>query len=48
MQTAVGISSNEHHREDAALCGRLKTSYNTAQVEEDGLCLLESRLQSGN
>jgi hypothetical protein len=32
----MGISINEHHREDAALCGRLKTSYNTAQFEEDG------------
>ena len=36
MQTAMGTSTNEHHREDAALCGRLKTSYDTAQFEEDG------------
>ncbi len=36
MQSAMGTSTNEHHREDAALCGRLKTSYGTAQFEEDG------------
>jgi hypothetical protein len=36
MQTALGINTNEHHREDAALCGRSKTSYDTAQFEEDG------------
>ncbi len=36
MQTALGIGINEYHHEDAALCGRLKTSYNTAQFEEDG------------
>ena len=36
MQTAMGTSTNEHHREDAAFCGRLKTSYDSAQFEEDG------------
>jgi hypothetical protein len=36
MQTAMGTSTNEHHREDAALCGRLMTSYDTAQFEEHG------------
>ena len=36
MQTAMGISTIEHHREVAALCGRLKTGNNAAQFEEDG------------
>jgi hypothetical protein len=36
MQTIMRTSTNKQYREDAALCGRLKTSYDTAQFEEVG------------